>query len=73
MKKINKYSRQGETLHCLMGLETSENDEDIDIKEECTEALYNLIEETEAENDFHVDKRLEAACSPVVQTLCPGK
>ena len=64
--------KQGETLHCLMGLETNEdNDDDQLISDECTEALYELIEETEAEENFHVDKRLEAACAPVVNSLCP--
>ena len=61
--------RQGETVHCLMSLETDGGD-DIEITEDCTEALYTLIEETEAEDSFHVDKRLEAACAPVVETLC---
>lgn len=63
--------RQGETLHCLMSLETDDDNNEVEIREECTEALYTLVEETEAEESFHVDKRLEAACAPVVQTLCP--
>ena len=51
---------KGETLHCLMGIETDSNDE---ISEECDEALFDLIEKTEADTDFHVDGRLQARVS----------
>ena len=59
--------KQGETLHCLMGIETDTND---DISSECDEALFELIEKTEADTDFHVDGRLQAQCGPVVNELC---
>ena len=59
--------KQGETLHCLMGLETETN---IEISEDCDEALYELVEETEADTDFRVDAKLQASCNPVVKTLC---
>ena len=41
-----------------MGLE-SESNPDIELSEKCDEALYELIQETEADLDFHVDARLE--------------
>ena len=43
-----------------MGIETDSNDE---ISEECDEALFDLIEKTEADTDFHVDGRLQARVS----------
>ena len=48
--------KQGETLHCLMGLETETN---VEISEDCDEALYELVEETEADTDFRVDAKLQ--------------
>merc|ERR1712131_395376 len=59
--------KQGETLHSLMGRETETN---IEISEDCDEALYELVEETEADTDFRVDAKLQASCNPVVKTLC---
>jgi len=59
----------GETLHCLMGLD-SDPEVDEDISDDCEDALYELIEETEADDSFKVDKRLEHLCSPIAAELC---
>lgn len=62
-------TKGGETLHCLMGLD-SDPDVDEDISDDCEDALYKLIEETEADDSFKVDKRLEHLCGPVAAQLC---
>ena len=66
-KYCNGIQKQGETLHCLMAIETDTEDE---MSEECDEALFELIEKTEADTDFHVDGRLQARVSVKKRQFC---
>ena len=47
-----------------MAIETDTEDE---MSEECDEALFELIEKTEADTDFHVDGRLQARVSVKIE------
>ncbi len=61
----------GRTLHCLMGVASSNKDEPL--SQRCEDALRSLLREADVASDWKVDPILQQNCQDVVTSGCEDK
>ncbi|XP_064639932.1 Golgi apparatus protein 1-like isoform X2 [Lineus longissimus] len=66
--------REGKTLHCLMDLARPQHKGNRkfspQLSDDCQRELKNLLTEADAGEDYRIDRALQEACQPVVDTAC---
>ncbi|XP_057291039.1 Golgi apparatus protein 1-like isoform X2 [Hydractinia symbiolongicarpus] len=59
----------GDMMDCLMTQATT----NVSLGAKCFEAIGEVLKETNAGNNYKVDRALYVACEPVISSLCQGK
>eukprot|EP00794_Sanderia_malayensis_P018718 gene18718-20607_t len=62
----SELKAEGGALDCLMGLGD-------DLSSGCYTAVHNVLKETNAVNDFKIDRPLQAKCHSFIASACKGK
>ncbi|XP_066137894.1 Golgi apparatus protein 1 [Euwallacea fornicatus] len=63
------YETGGKTIHCLMKHAREARDNNL-FSNDCKIALEDLVKNSDVGENWKVDPVLQAACSPVVETVC---